>query len=187
MKKIMDVNVWQVVKITKNLIPLIRHSHYDGRNRLVFHSSYLGRIMEPGNVPFSVSKMALEGICDSIRLENGKEFDVSVIEPGIFCQNSPYLISKSNFEKIQDRIYSEMSEDSKKLISKDDFGERLEYCTSRLNGFNNLDHVIDDYLHALFRFLSFMTPCFCDQQWSSIKRTVRKNKNCQSKLPIRNQ
>ena len=108
--------------------------------------------MEPGNVPFSVSKMALEGICDSIRLENGKEFDVSVIEPGIFCQNSPYLISKSNFEKIQDRIYSEMSEDSKKLISKDDFGERLEYCTSRLNGFNNLDHVIDDYLHALFRY-----------------------------------
>ena len=34
MKKIMDVNVWQVVKITKNLIPLIRHSHYDARNRL---------------------------------------------------------------------------------------------------------------------------------------------------------
>ena len=36
--------------------------------------------MDPENVPFSVSKMALEGICDSISLENGKEFDVSVIE-----------------------------------------------------------------------------------------------------------
>ena len=80
---------------------------------------------------------------------------VSIVEPGIFCQNSPYLISKSNFEKIQERIYSEMSEESKNLISKNDFGDRLEFCTSRLNGFNSLDPVIDDYFHALFRYYKY--------------------------------
>ena len=97
----MDVNVWQVVKITKNLIPLIRHGYYDGRNRLVFHSSYLGRIMEPENVPFSVSKMALEGIFDSIRLENGKEFDASVIEYFVEIRHMIWSISyiKKQFRK----------------------------------------------------------------------------------------
>ena len=69
MKKIMDVNVWQVARISKAIIPFLRHYRHGHKNRLVFHSSFLARIMEPGNVPFATSKMALEGICDAIRLE----------------------------------------------------------------------------------------------------------------------
>ena len=49
---------------------------------------------------------------------------VSVIEPGIFCQNSPTLVSSSNFEKLHDRIYEEMDAASKKNITKDELGDR---------------------------------------------------------------
>jgi short-subunit dehydrogenase len=53
-------------------MPLLREvsNSKQGRKRLVFHSSYLGKLIEPGNVPFAISKMALEGLCDAIRLEN---------------------------------------------------------------------------------------------------------------------
>ena len=71
MKKIMDANLWQVARIAKEIVPLLRTSkNYEMNRRLVFHSSYLGRVIEPGSIPFSISKMALEGLFDAIRLEN---------------------------------------------------------------------------------------------------------------------
>ena len=70
MKKIMEVNLWQVARITKELIPELRKNEIDSKKRLVFHSSYLGRLVEPGNIPFALSKVALEGLFDAIRLEN---------------------------------------------------------------------------------------------------------------------
>ena len=69
----------------------------------------------------------------------------------MFYHNSPYLISKSNFEKVNDKLYKELSVETKQLITKDAFAERLEQVTTRLNGINTLKPVIDDYIHALFR------------------------------------
>ena len=67
----MDVNLWQIARIAKEVIPILRDNSDDNiQKRLVFHSSYLGRIVEPGNIPFAISKMALEGLFDAIRLEN---------------------------------------------------------------------------------------------------------------------
>ena len=80
-----------------------------------------------------------------------KHFKVSIVEPGVFCQNSPNIISSSHFEKLQEKIYTEMDSGSKKIISKSELAERLEFCTTRINGFNSLEPVIEEYVHALFR------------------------------------
>lgn len=67
----MDVNLWQIARIAKEIIPILRiGAHRNNMKRLVFHSSYLGKIVEPGNIPFAISKMALEGLFDAIRIEN---------------------------------------------------------------------------------------------------------------------
>ena len=44
------------------------------------------------------------------------------------------------------------SDDTKQLMTKEFFAERLEEVTTRLNGINTLKPVIDDYIHAIFRF-----------------------------------
>ena len=33
---------------------------------------------------------------------------VTTVAPGVFYHNSPYLISKSNFDKVNDKLYKEL-------------------------------------------------------------------------------
>jgi len=88
----MDVNLWQIARMAKDIIPIIRDNSDDTiQKRLIFHSSYLGRIVEPGNIPFAISKMALEGLFDAIRVENYHQ-DISGRE---FCK----IIGKTPFFK----------------------------------------------------------------------------------------
>ena len=111
MKKIMEVNLWQVARITKEIIPELRKNEIDSKKRLVFHSSYLGRLVEPGNIPFALSKVALEGLFDAIRLEN-YHHDISGIHNLICSQSLPFFVLNFSFDNRTGNFLSELAESS---------------------------------------------------------------------------
>ncbi len=64
-RTVMEVNFFGLVALTQKIIPcLIRN-----RGRLVIHGSLAGRIALPFLSPYTASKFALEGWCDSVRRE----------------------------------------------------------------------------------------------------------------------
>lgn len=78
-KKILEVNVLGMVRVTRALFPLL----FQKRGRIVNMSSETGRFVLPLNGPYSMSKFAVEAFSDALRrelmLHNMK---VIVIQPG---------------------------------------------------------------------------------------------------------
>lgn len=79
----MDVNFMGMVKFLHYVIPVMRRQ---GGGRIICFSSIAGRLGLPFQGFYSASKFAIEGYCDSLRLELKKSgIKVVVIEPGDFC------------------------------------------------------------------------------------------------------
>ncbi len=75
-----ETNVFGWVELTNLVIPIMRKS---GFGRLVFNSSVLGFVSMKYRGAYNSSKYAIEGICDTLRLElKGSGIDVVLIEPG---------------------------------------------------------------------------------------------------------
>ncbi len=75
-----DVNVFGTHQLTRLLLPTLREN---GRGRIVMCSSVLGFVSMPFRGAYNASKYALEGLCDTWRLElHGSGVWVSLIEPG---------------------------------------------------------------------------------------------------------
>lgn len=74
-----ETNVFGVVRLTQECLPLLRQS----KGRIVNISSIAGRVASPFLGPYAASKFALEALSDSLRREL-KPFGikVSLIEPG---------------------------------------------------------------------------------------------------------
>ena len=64
-KKIMDVNLWGAVDVTKQFFPLLRAS----KGRVVNVSSITGRVMLPGVSSYAIPKHATEAFSDCLRIE----------------------------------------------------------------------------------------------------------------------
>jgi len=75
----MDVNLYGSVRVTKSVLPLIRHA----KGRVVTVTSGISRAVASGRSPYSMSKAALEAFMDCLRYEMEK-FGVkcSTIQPG---------------------------------------------------------------------------------------------------------
>jgi len=79
----MDVNFMGMVKFLHYVIPVMRRQ---GEGKIICFSSIAGRLGLPFQGFYSASKFAIEGYCDSLRLELRKSgVKVVVIEPGDFC------------------------------------------------------------------------------------------------------
>ncbi len=75
-----EINLFGTVELTNRLIPPMRQQR---RGRIVMNSSVLGFVSMPWRGAYNASKYALEGICDTLRLElHGSGVHVSMIEPG---------------------------------------------------------------------------------------------------------
>lgn len=75
-----SVNVFGVVAVTREALPLLRAS---GDGRIVLVGSVSGRIGFPALGPYCASKHALEGLAESLRLELAAfGVKVSIVEPG---------------------------------------------------------------------------------------------------------
>ena len=79
----MDTNFMGMVRSLNCVVPAMRER---GRGRLICFSSIAGLMGLPFQGMYSASKFAIEGYCESLRLElRGSGVDVVVIEPGDFA------------------------------------------------------------------------------------------------------
>lgn len=75
-----ETNVFGTVELTNRVIPAMRAQ---GGGRILVNSSVLGFVALPFRGAYNASKFALEGLCDTLRLElRGSGIHVSLIEPG---------------------------------------------------------------------------------------------------------
>lgn len=90
-RRLAEVNIFGLVRVTKKFIPLVRKS----KGRIVNVTSNKGRIGMPSNSAFCMTKYGQEGFTDALRMEM-KKFGVKVItvEPGNFT-GSTAMLSKN--------------------------------------------------------------------------------------------
>ncbi len=100
MKKQFDVNVFALLRVTKEVIPLMRES---GGGVIINISSFLGKIGLPILTMYNATKYAVEGITDSLRYElHGFGIRVHSIMPGFFdteFARSNLVINKKTFDE----------------------------------------------------------------------------------------
>jgi short-subunit dehydrogenase len=83
-KKIMNINFWGTVALTKALIPSML-SNKEGH--IVIISSLVGKFGTKFRSAYSASKHALHGYFDSLRSEIDKKIGISIICPGFIKTN----------------------------------------------------------------------------------------------------
>ena len=80
LKEQFETNVFGTQELTNLVLPIMRKH---GHGRVVYNSSVLGFISMAYRGAYNASKYAVEGLCDTLRLElYGSGIDVILIEPG---------------------------------------------------------------------------------------------------------
>ena len=80
LKEQFETNVFGTQELTNMVLPYMRQK---GFGRVVYNSSVLGIISMSYRGAYNSSKYAIEGLCDTLRLElGGSGIDVVLIEPG---------------------------------------------------------------------------------------------------------
>lgn len=97
-RRIMEVNYFGVLALTKRLLPTFRAQH---RGRIVIVSSESAFAGQPANSPYCASKWAVEGWAESIAYEvEHFGIDIILIEPGPYrtsiWENSPRVFPKDS-------------------------------------------------------------------------------------------
>ena len=115
MKKVVDVNLWGTVSVTKEFLPLVKKAS----GRIVNVASALSRFSIAGSSAYSMSKFGVVAFSDALRVEM-RRFGVSVhlIEPGFFRTN---LTNPVKQKKALDTMWAAISSDL-----KHDYGK--EFC-----------------------------------------------------------
>lgn len=109
-----ETNFFGVIRVTKEVIPLMRNQGYGS---IINVSSVGGKIGIPLNSTYISSKFALEGLSESMRYEL-KQFgvDVILIEPGVvktsFFENVKVVLNTNNTTNTNKKtpVYSELSQ-----------------------------------------------------------------------------
>lgn len=80
LKEQFETNVFGVQELTNLVLPFMRKN---GFGRVIYNSSILGFVSMKYRGAYNASKYALEGLCDTLRLElQGSGIDVVLLEPG---------------------------------------------------------------------------------------------------------
>ena len=125
LRKQFEVNVIGQIAVTQAFLPLIRA----GRGRIVNMGSVSGRSPSAPLVgPYSASKMALEGLTDSLRLELARwDIPVSIIEPGSIA-TPIWDKSGPDFDKLLSEMPAEGRERYGKII---EIGRKIAAAQNR--------------------------------------------------------
>jgi short-subunit dehydrogenase len=80
LKEQFETNVFGTQELTNEVLPLMRKH---GHGRVIYNSSILGFVSMSYRGAYNSSKYAIEGLCDTLRLElKGSGIDIVLIEPG---------------------------------------------------------------------------------------------------------
>jgi len=119
MERTFAVNVTGVVRVTKECLPLIRHS----KGRIVNIASMMGRYSFSGLSYYCMSKFAVRAFSDSLRREM-YSFGVKVItiEPMMYSTN---IMNVDNIMSSIDKVWMRTKEETKQAYGSD-FLERFK-------------------------------------------------------------
>ncbi|XP_055899824.1 retinol dehydrogenase 7-like [Biomphalaria glabrata] len=112
LQKVMDVNLFGAIRLTKAVLPLIKQAH----GRIINVSSLLGRISLEGNGAYSMSKHALVAFSNTLRLEMKKwEVDVSIVEPIAYYTGN---MQGAALMERKEELWDSLNEETKKIYNK---------------------------------------------------------------------
>lgn len=98
LKEQFETNVFGTQELTNFVLPIMRNNGY---GKVIYNSSVLGIISMAYRGAYNASKYAIEGLCDTLRLElHGSGIDVVLIEPGPIHSD----FRKNALKKFQDNI-----------------------------------------------------------------------------------
>ncbi|XP_041367328.1 retinol dehydrogenase 7-like [Gigantopelta aegis] len=143
-ERVFAVNVYGMLDVTRMLLPLVRK----GQGRIVNMSSLAARFGTFGVGPYAMTKYAVEGFTDCLRVELLKQgVSVHVIEPGGF---RTAFADEDNFRRLAQESFENTSPDLKRFYG----GNYVEkFCDSiaqlRPVVSDDLDLVVDCYVHAV--------------------------------------
>jgi NAD(P)-dependent dehydrogenase (short-subunit alcohol dehydrogenase family) len=125
LRKQLEVNVIGQIAVTQAFMPLIRA----GRGRIVNMGSVAGRSPSAPLIgPYAASKMAMEALTDSLRLELARwDIPVSIIEPGSIA-TPIWDKSGPDFDHLTDAMPEEGEERYGKLI---EVGRKIAAAANR--------------------------------------------------------
>ncbi|CAG7835057.1 unnamed protein product [Allacma fusca] len=124
-EKIFSVNVIGTVRLAKAALPLLRQCG----GRVITVASMLGRFGAPSRSPYSLSKWAVEGFSECLRLEMRRwGVKVIVIEPGNFVAATA-LYEGDAIKRQSDYMWSNMSEQVQLDYGRDYFDRQIETMT----------------------------------------------------------
>lgn len=154
-KKVVDVNLFGAIRMTKSLLPLIRQA----KGRIINVSSVLGRISMEGNGAYGISKHGLVAFSDTLRQEMKKwNVKVSMIEPtGYSTNNAQGHVLRLKREEIWDSL---------------DEGTRKTY------GREYLDEIYNNLFDMYDRFPDDLTPVIRAMRSSLLSKRPRERYPC---------
>ncbi|XP_078694270.1 D-beta-hydroxybutyrate dehydrogenase, mitochondrial-like [Branchiostoma floridae x Branchiostoma belcheri] len=127
-RRVMEVNAFGPVRVTKAFLPLIRRA----KGRVVNITSEAGLHSAPGTSPYSMTKATVEFFSDALRHEMHKwGVKVVIVEPASFGPSTGITVP-AVFNKLASDLWANMEEDVKKDYGKEYFDyhiERLRACT----------------------------------------------------------
>lgn len=125
---LMDTNFFGLVRFCRSILPVMRNQ---GRGRIIAISSIGGQVGLPYQGFYSASKFAIEGYCESLRLEV-KPFgiDVVLINPGDFATG--FTAARRKISEEEARIYPSFASSMKGIEKDENGGLKPEVLASRI-------------------------------------------------------
>lgn len=107
-RKMYEVNVIGIVRVTQSVLPLIRKS----QGRIINVASIAGRVGLPGQPAYCASKHAVEAVSDVLRYDmEAWGVTVHIIEPGVFPNTGLYNTFRSDVEKMWPKLPQQLQDD----------------------------------------------------------------------------
>lgn len=128
-KQTADVNIFGMVAATQTFLPLIKQS----KGRIVNVGSMVGRVPQPIFTAYVVTKYAVEGFSDCLRVElKPWQVKISVIEPGNFAKATG-IANEEHLRRQEDELWGDMHEDLRRAHPR----QELQAVTRALRAFRD--------------------------------------------------
>ena len=116
MKRVVDINLWGMVSVTKTFLPLLKRT----KGRVVNVASALGRVSVPLGASYCISKFGVQAFSDALRNEM-RHFGVTVhiIEPGFFKTN---ISDSKNKDQHLKKLWENLDVDTKESYGVEYYG-----------------------------------------------------------------
>ncbi|XP_002741318.2 D-beta-hydroxybutyrate dehydrogenase, mitochondrial-like [Saccoglossus kowalevskii] len=147
-KRLAEVNLYGMVRITQTFLPLVRRA----KGRIINVTSMVGRWTPPGNGMYCMTKYAAESFSDALRNEMYPwGVKVSMIEPGLYARATN--IGHSNpeiFHRLCEELWDGMTDDVKREYGIEHYTSHVQYLVEQLKQtLPNCNDVIDVMTHAI--------------------------------------